>query len=347
MLSEKRSLDQSCAIVERRGFLRVESALLVVVLVLANILASGPVSAQGISCPAKVVRYVVPYPPGSPIDIAVRKIVQATTGPLGTTIIVENKPGASGSIGAAEVAKSAPDGCTVLATINDPVVSNTVLIESPGYDVQKDFAFVTKLTFANAGVVANSKVKANTLAELVGEAKASPIPLKYGSYGPGSFPQLIFESFARQAGIKLDHVPYRGPPQLVQAMVGGEVELGTGGGNLITQLNDGSLKPLAQVGARRAWVRDVPTFTEAGFDDLILRTPIWVGLLVPAKTPKATIEKLVAANRIALANPETLEFLKNIAFVPVGSSPEEFEAEWREEFAVVPPLIRALGIKAQ
>jgi tripartite-type tricarboxylate transporter receptor subunit TctC len=277
----------------------------------------------------------------------VRKIAQATSGPLGATIIVENKPGASGSIGATEVAKSPADGCSVLATINDPVVANTVLIDAVGYDVERDFAFVTKLGYANTGIVVNPKVKANSLAELVREAKASSAPLKYGSYGAGSFPHLIFETFARKAGIALTHVPYRGPPQMIQELVGGEIDLGTGGANATAFLNDGKLKPIAQVGTKRAWLRDVPTFAEVGYEDLILQTPIWIGLMVPAKTPKATIAALLSASQAAVANPELKAFFESNVLVPVGNSPEQFEAEWRAEYAAVTSAIRSLGIKAQ
>ncbi|MDB5533491.1 MAG: hypothetical protein JWO28_1806 [Hyphomicrobiales bacterium] len=311
----------------------------------SGIAIAQPASDDRLPCQGNVVRYVIPYPPGSPIDVVVRRIALATV--LGSQIIIDNKSGASGSIGATEVAKAAPDGCTVLATVQDPVVSNTALIAGLTYDVPRDFAFVTKLTASNPALIAHASVKANTLAELVDLAKKNPGTLKYGTFGVGSFPHIIVEAFAKKAGISLLHVPYRGPPQALQDIVTGAIDLTVGGIASGPLIDEGKLKPLAQIGTRRAWIRDTPTFAESGYGDLIFTTPIWVGLLVPAKTPKRAISKLATASRAAIEAPEVRKFLADLAFEPVGNSPEEFEAQWRAEFDSIPPLIRSLGITAQ
>jgi tripartite-type tricarboxylate transporter receptor subunit TctC len=296
--------------------------------------------------PSRVIRWVVPLPVGSPTDIWARRFASAMGEKMKATIIVDNKPGGATTIGAREVARAEPDGYTLMFTPNEPLVGATVLIAKPGYDPAKDFSFITRLTASRPVLIAAKNVKANTLSELAEESKRTPSGMSYGSFGFGTFPHLILESFARKTGAQFVHVPYQGSPAAIQDLLGGRIALSFGNYTIAPQVDSGALKALAQTGSSRFWVRDVATFVEQGFDDPIFRFVIWNGLVGPAGLPREVIEKNAAAARAAIAEPEVAGYFKEIATQLIGNSPEEFEKEWRVEYNTIPPLMRSLGITA-
>lgn len=303
-------------------------------------------TAQAQPYPSKPITWIVPYAPGAPADITMRKLADAMAGPLGGSIVVQNRPGGGGTIGAGAVAKSKPDGYTILATIADPLVAQAGLQKNLPYDPAKDFVYITKISSSGAAMIAMSSLPANNIGELVELAKKAPNGLAYGTFGAGSFPHIIMEAVAKKSGARFTAVHYRGSPQAVQEMVGGQIVATFGAGAAMQMINEGKVKMIAQLGERRGLLKDVPLFKEFGFDDLVFRTPLWMGLAAPAGTPKDIVDRTYAAARAALQRQDVRDFLANLSFEPVGNSPEEFYREWKAEYDAIPALIRELGIDA-
>jgi tripartite-type tricarboxylate transporter receptor subunit TctC len=296
--------------------------------------------------PTRMIRWVVPLPVGSPTDIGARKFAAAMGEKMKATIIVDNKPGGATTIGATEVARARPDGYTLMFTPNEPLVSATVLIAKLAYNPAKDFSFITRLTESHPVLIAAKTVKANTLAELADQSKRTPGGMTYGSFGFGSFPHLILESFARKTGAQFVHVPYQGSPAAIQDLLGDRIALVFGNYTIVPQVDSGELKLLAQTGSSRFWIRDVPTFVEQGFEDPIFRFAVWNGLVGPSGLPREVVEKNAAAAKAAIAEPEVAGYFKGISTQLIGNSAEEFEKEWGIEYNTIPPLMRSLGITA-
>ncbi len=318
-------------------------------LVLLAIGALIPLNGQALaqdSYPSKPISWIIPYAPGSPADITLRKIADGMAGPLGGTIIIQNRAGGGGTIGTGVVAKSKPDGYTILATIADPLVAQAGLQKNLPYDPAKDFVYITRLTGSGAAMIAMSTLPANNAAELVALAKKTPGGLNYGTFGAGSFPHILLEAMAKKSGAKFTAVHYRGSPQAIQELVAGQIAVTFGAGAAMQMINDGKVKMIAQLGEKRGLLKDVPTFMESGFDDLVFRTQQWMGLAAPAGTPKDIIDRTAAAAKAALQRSDVKDFLTNLSFEGIGNTPEEFYREWKSEYDVIPQLIRDLGIEA-
>jgi len=295
-----------------------------IALMFALALAFGPgVHAQ--NYPNRPMRIVVPYPAGGGIDIIARAIANQLTQRWGQPVIVENRPG-SGTIAAAEgVARSAPDGYTLMLTTDATLTINPHLYAKLPYDPVKDFAPVTQLVLLNQLLLANVGVPANTLRELIAYAKANPGKLNYASYGAGSQPHLAMEMLKSQAGIDIVHVPYKGIPQAVPAAIAGEVQLTfSGAASTIAYIKGGRLKALAIGGkARLLLLPEVPTFAESGFPDI--PSNAWFGLFVPAGAPREIVMKLHGEITRMFKEPEFNQ--KEVVakgYELVASTPEEF-----------------------
>ncbi len=302
--------------------------------------------AQTDSYPSRPITWIVPYAPGAPADITLRKFAEAMAGPLGGSIVVQNRPGGGGTVGTNAVAKSKPDGYTILATIADPLVAQAGLQKSLPYDPATDFAYITRLTGSGGAMIALSSLQANNARELVELAKRTPGGLNYGSFGAGSFPHILLETLAKRTGAKFTAVQYRGSPQAIQELLSGQIAVTFGAGAATQLIADGKVKMIAQLGEKRGLLKDVPTFMETGFDDLVFRTPQWMGLTAPAGTPKDIVNRTAAAAKAALQRPDVKDFLNALSFEGIGNSPEEFYREWKAEYDVIPQLIRDLGIEA-
>lgn len=277
--------------------------------------------------PTKPVRIIVPYPAGGGLDLIARAVGNQLAQRWGQAVVVENKPG-SGTIVAAEgVAKSAPDGHTLLLTTDSTITINPHLYAKLPYDPVKDFAPVTQLVFLNQLLLAHPAVPAGNLKELIAYAKANPNKLNYASYGSGSQPNLAMEMFKSQAGIEVVHVPYKGIPQAVPAVIAGEVQLTfSGAASSIAHIKGGRLKPLAIGGrSRLGLLPDVPTFAEQGFPDI--PSNAWFGLFAPAGTPREVIAKLHGEITRMLKEPEfNQREVVAKGYELVASTPEEFAA---------------------
>ena len=285
--------------------------------------------------PERSVRLVVGFPPGGS-DITARVIAQKLSQIWGQTIVVDNKPGAAGNIGAELVARAKPDGYTLLLCVNSYTI-NTSVYPNLGWDLLRDFTPVARYATSPMVVVVNEKTPARTLGELVAYAKANPGKLNFGSAGMGTAPHLAVEQFKIDTGTFITHIPYRGSAPSVTALLADEVQLAFGARSAFDSfIKSGRLRPLAVTTASRdSALPSVPTVSEAlklDFD-----ADIWYGILAPAKTPQAIVDKLNEDIGKVLADPEIQAKLRDAGVSPayLGSAPmgalmQRDVTRWRE-----------------
>jgi tripartite-type tricarboxylate transporter receptor subunit TctC len=293
--------------------------------------------------PSKPIRFVVPFAPGGPGDITARLLSQKLPEFLGQPIIVDNRAGAGGNIGAAQVAKSAPDGYTVLLTTSALAV-NVTLFPNAGYDAERDFIPVMQIATQPNMVYVNPGVPAKNLDELLKLAKTSK--LAYASPGSGTTPHLTAEMLFKVLA-KLDVTPvhFRGAGPAVAAVVGGEPGVGCGAiSGPLTQIKAGKLRPIAVSSSQRlATLPDVPTLAEAGFPSVQDYT--WIAAFVPAGTPPDIVQRLNEAMNRVVQSPDIRERLEALAFEPVGGSQREFAEYVKAEIAKWAKVVRETGAK--
>jgi len=296
--------------------------------------------------PSKPVRIIVPYSAGSTGDLRTRQLAQYLTGRLAQPVLVENKPGASGILGAKSGAHAAPDGYTLLYMSN-PRVMVPHLNKDVGIDVFKDLAPIVLMANGASVLVANASVPASSVKELVALAKSRPQLLSYGSSGVGSVQHAPMEMFKRMAGIEILHVPYKGDAETLTALLSGNVSLSfAGSASVLPSIAAGRLKPLAVGGKRRLEaLPNVPTMSESGYPDFEWHN--WYGYAAPAKTPRPIIDKLNQAMTAYLALPRTKQELRDIGFEAVGGAPEELAAVMQKDYARYGELFRKIGLEAQ
>lgn len=303
--------------------------------------------AQG-AWPAQTIKLVAPAPPSGFIDIVGRLFADKLAQPLGQPVLVDNRPGAAGNIGASFVAKAAPDGYTLLVGFDGTLVINPAVYAAPGFDTVKDFAPILKLAEAGLLLVANPSVGAKDLKDLIALAKASPDkPFAYATSGIGSTPHVAAELMAQRAGIKLTHIPYKGGGQAMADVIAGQVPLCmTALATAAPHLKTGKLVALGVTSAARVPVlAAVPTFQESGLQGYVLTS--WVGMLAPAKTPRDIIERLHREFTAALARPDTREKFAQMGMDVVGNSPEEFAAQIRADLERYTRVVKAAKITAE
>jgi len=294
--------------------------------------------------PTKPVHLVVAFAPGGPVDIVARLVGQKLSESLGQPVLVENRAGAGGNIGTAAVAKSAPDGYTILATSSAYVV-NVSLYSNPGYDAERDLIPVVIAGSQPNMIVVNASVPANTLAELISQSKNKK--LAFASPGSGTTPHLTGEHLLRILA-KLDVTPihFRGAGPAVAAVLGGEPPLGCMAiSGPLAQVKAGKLRALAVSSAKRiAALPDVPTFAEAGFPGVEDYT--WVGIFVPAETPSPIVQKLNESVNRAIQSADVRERMTAQAFDVVGGSQQDFANYVKAEIAKWAKVVRETGAKA-
>jgi len=298
---------------------------------------------QAQSWPAKPIQLIVPFAPAGPADIAARLVSQKLTELLGQKIIIENRGGAGGNIGAGVVAKSAPDGYTVLLTTSAFAV-NVSLFENPGYDAEKDFSPVAMVASQPNLIFVNANVAAKTLPEFIASVKTSK--LAFASPGSGTTPHLTGENVLRVLA-KLDITPvhFRGAGPAVAAVVSGEPPVGCGAiSGPLPQIKAGKLRALAVSSAKRVpSLPDVPTLAEAGFPGVEDYT--WIGIFLPAGTPVAVVQKLNDAVNRAIESADLRQRLAAQAFDPAGGSPQKFAEYVKAEIAKWGKVVRETGAK--
>jgi tripartite-type tricarboxylate transporter receptor subunit TctC len=306
------------------------------------------VHAQGAFYPDRQVRLVVAFPPGGGADTTARMLAQKMSERLGQQMVVDNKPGANGLVGTDAVAKSAPDGYTILMTDRGALGINPSLYGKLPYDPRKDFAYIGIATDGPYVLVVSSALPVKRLGELVAFAKSRPGALRYASYGVGSMAQLNLEALARATGIRWQHVPYKGAPPAVAAVVAGEVDLSIASPpSLLGFISNGRLRALA-VGSdtRLALLPDIPTVKEAGLGSQPL-IPTYFALAAPAGTPAAIVDRLNQELRRALQLPEVVDKLRAAGLIPNGGSPMAMAQTVAEDVDRFAALVKDIGLKPE
>ena len=315
------------------------------VVVLAGLtLAAGAAAAQGY--PAKPVRVVVPFPAGGGIDTVARLLSPRLSEMIAQPIVIDNRVGASGTIGTDAVAKAAPDGYTLLATFASHALNASLYSKLP-YDTERDFAPITLIATVPNILVITPSLPVKSVKELIALAKRRPGELLYASIGPGTPAHLSAELFNTMAGVKMTHVPYKGAAASIVALISGESQL-TFTTVLIAlpHVQSGRLRALG-VGSlkRSAVMRDVPTIDEAGLKGY--ESIAWYGLLAPAKTPAAILDLWQRDTVKALQIPEVRDRLLAQGAEPVGSTPAQFAAVIGDDMRKWGRIVRETGAKAE
>ena len=291
-----------------------------------------PLVAAGQGYPAKPVRIVVPLAAGGGVDSVARAFAQKYSEAWRLPVIVENRPGAGNIIGADYVAKSAPDGYTLLAS-SSSLASNAVLFRKLPFDAVRDFAPVTQFIATQLFLALNPKVPANNVRELIAYAKAQPGKLNYGSTGIGSGAHLISEMLKIDTGIDVVHLPYKGDAPLMPALLNGEIQFGfLTASAVLPHVKTGRLRALAVTGRTRvSTAPDLPTMMEAGVPNFEFES--WIGLFAPAGTPGDILGAISAETARALKQPDMIARLPGWGGDAVGSTPDAFAARYRGDIA--------------
>ncbi len=307
--------------------------------------ATLPGLAHAQTFPSRPIRFVVPFPPGGSLDVSARAVADKMTVLLGQPVVVENRAGAGGNVGVDLVAKSAPDGHTIVIGALSTHAVNPHLYAKMPFEPLKDTVAITQIGDVPNILVVGPSVKADTVADLVRLIKANPKGFNYGSGGNGSGGHLAGALFADRIGVPIEHIPYQGGAPQLNALLSGETQFTFDNlANAFPQIEAGKLKPLAVTTPKRSsQVPNVPTMAEAGIPGFDIST--WYGIFAPAGTPPDVVKKLADASIAALKDPATIERLAKLAVVPVGNTPAEFTAFVRAEHEKYREIVRLSGAR--
>jgi tripartite-type tricarboxylate transporter receptor subunit TctC len=296
--------------------------------------------------PAKPIKFLVPFTPGSSTDIVARAVGERLSANLGQPVIVENRPGAGGSIGAAAVARSAPDGYTLLVHSSSHTANPATFASLP-YDTLHDFVAVTPLASVPNVLIISPAKGIRSVKDLVAAAKAKPGAMNFASAGPGSATHLNAEKFRLQAGFDAVHIPLKGSPEAITEVMTGRVDYYFSPiASALPHIKEGKLVALAVGTPKRSSVLpEVPTTVEAGVPGSDYN--FWVGMLAPAKTPRDIVNRLYQETQKVLAAPDVKDRLSKLGAEPMALTPEQFDAYIKDEVAANTALAKAAGIKAQ
>lgn len=296
--------------------------------------------------PSKPIKVIVGYPAGGANDLVARAIGQEMSKDLGQQVVVENVSGAAGTIGAASAARAAPDGYTLFMAAGAHTLAPSVRKSLP-YDIVTDFAPVSVAAIGSYVLVVHPDVKAKSVRELIDLAKASPETMTFASSGVGAPPHLAGVLFQERTGTKLHHIPFRGDADANTAVLAGHVNMIFGSmGPTVPHIRGGKVRALAVTGnTRSAALPDVPTLEEAGVPDYNVST--WWGLLAPAGTPPAIVDKLAKSVEKAAAQPHIKEQFVNMGVEAASSTPTEFAGFIKAEVAKFKKITEAAGIEPQ
>jgi tripartite-type tricarboxylate transporter receptor subunit TctC len=310
------------------------------------LLMAGGACAQAAGFPDRPVNLIVGFTPGTSVDIVARILAQKLGTLWGQTIIVENKAGAGGNIGASYVARSAPDGYTILLANNSVAISDS-LYRKLSYDPLHDLKGVTQISAMPFALVVAPSFPASTLQELIAQAKSKPGQLTFGSGGVGNADHMASELFTHMAGIKMEHVPYRGGTEALTDTMAGRISMyfpGVAAG--LPLIADGRVKALATSGAKRSKaLPNVPTFSEAGVTGY--QVTLWNGFMVPSKTPQAVVDKISDDTNRVLQMPDVVQRFSQLGLDSEPSSPKKFEDFYASEIRKWADVVKTTGIQLQ
>jgi tripartite-type tricarboxylate transporter receptor subunit TctC len=314
-------------------------------LMLALALVAPAIGAQAQSYPNKPIRLVCPFPPGGAVDIASRAVAHELTQILGQPVTVDNRPGAGGNIGADMVAKSAPDGYTLLMTTSGIMAINPALYSKLPFDPVKDFTPISVVVSLNNVLVVNPSVPVNSVKELIALAKAQPGKLTYASSGNGTSIHLSGELFKSMAGVDMLHIPYKGSSPAVTDLLAGQVNMMFDNiPSSLPHIRAGKLRALAVTGAKRSQLLpDLPTIAEAGVPGY--DSYVWFGVVGPAGMPPEIVAKLNAALAKAAATPSFHDRLTGQGYDVLSSAPEQMASSIRVEIAKWGKIVKASGAR--
>jgi tripartite-type tricarboxylate transporter receptor subunit TctC len=307
-------------------------------------LAGAPV-AQAQDFPNRPIRIVIAFPPGGPTDFVGRLIADKMTALLGQRVYIENKPGANGTMGGADIAKADPDGYSLFLTTCGAVAVSPHIMAGLSYDPLRDFAPVAEVVTNTTVLAVSPKLGINNAKQLVELARQKPGAVTFASTGVGSTPHLAQELLSISAGVKFLHVPYRGAAPALTDLLGGQVQVvALDVPVLISQIQAGTVVAIgAAADQRNAILPDLPTLAEQGYPNTDASN--WYGLLAPAKTPPAVVAKLNNAVNAALNDPDVHDKLVKSGAVPVGGTPDAFGSFLKSEYDKWGRVVAERGIK--
>jgi tripartite-type tricarboxylate transporter receptor subunit TctC len=319
----------------------------ILALVASPAAALRPAQAVADEWPSRPIRMVVPFPAGSSPDLIARIVTEKLALALGQPIVIENRPGAGGNIGTGAVAKAAPDGYTLLFTINGPLVTAPSLYRHLSYDPIKQLAPVTLVATSPNVLAIDARLPVHSLREFVALAKSKPGALNYGSVGNGSAAHLAMEQLKAMAGIDLQHVPYPGFPQITTAMIGGQVQAGFMVPAIaMPMVNAGKLRLLAVTSTgRTAVLPSVPTVAESGYPGF--EAISWQAILAPAGTPAPIVDRLYRELVKVIGSDDVREKMRAQYFVPAGTAPASLRQTMVSEKARWDKVIRAANVQPE
>ena len=295
--------------------------------------------------PAKPIRLVIPYGPGSLADAVPRLIQPALEQKLGQRIVIEHRPGAGGNVGTQAVVSAPPDGYTLVMSATNNLVINQFVFKDMKFDPLADLTPVSLIAEVPLILQVHPSLP-SSLKDFIDQARANPAKLNYGSPSTGTIPHLAMEIFARAANVKLTHVPFKGGAPAVTALLANDIQaLLIGYATTAGQVRAGQVRPVAVASATRLQaLPNVPTFREAGFPDLAAAVPSnWWGMAAPKGTPPAVVQRLAREIRDALQVPETQAKYHDLGLTPIGSTPADFAAGLPEQAKKWETILRVLG----
>lgn len=299
--------------------------------------------------PSKPIRIVASAAAGGATDFVARTVGERLSKQLGQPVIVDNKAGANGALGASEVARAAPDGYTLLVTLGDTLINNVAMYKTLAYDPFKDFSYITQAVRSPAVISANADLPVKTMADFRRYAAEQRGKLTYGSWGPGGLGHLAGEQLNRIVGAEMVHVPQRGEAPVMADLLSKTVSVGLTSAGLAKQhVLAGKVTALAIMGKERSpALPQVPTMREQGFDDPLFDAAVYIAFVAPARTPEPVVKKLADEIRRILADPEIGRLMNERGLDIMNSTPREFEASHRAEAEVILRRIKDFGLVAQ
>ena len=316
----------------------------------AGLSVAGVATAPGVLAqagfPAKPIKFIVAFPPGGATDLVGRLVANKLQESWGQTVVVENKAGASGMIGSEQVMRAPADGYTALVTITTHIQNSAIFAKVP-YDPLKDFEPVSQICLSYLVLVVKPDFPASNLKDFIAHVKANPGKVSFGSFGTGSSSHIVGETFARKAGLDLAHVPYKGSALMLTDLLGGQIPCAWADVSTATQhIAAGKLKALVVTGERRApLLAQVPTLLESGWPGF---EPLgWVGILLPAGTPKPIVEKYSNEMVRIVKLPEVRARLYEQTLMPVGDNAASFARTLKRDMGLWQAIVTGAGIKPQ
>lgn len=322
--------------------------------ILATVAALAPLAVPGImsaahaqAWPAKPIKLIVPYPAGGATDITARTLGEKLSARLGQPVLVDNRGGAGGVTGTDQALKSPADGYTLLVSLGTTMLINQFLYDRLPYQPQKDQALITQIALAPVVLLVNPQLPVNNASELMAYIDRNKGKIAYGSWGMGSYAHLAGAWLSDKHKADMNHVAYKGEAPMLQDLVGGQFQMAFASlQSARPYIESGRLKPLAVTGTQRMdALPKLATMSEQGIKDEVFQVTGWVGMSAPAKTPPEVVARLGTELQAIIALPEVRERIQQMGFIPVGSSPEQFNAQFKKDAPVWERVVKVSGAK--